>query len=91
MRSPVVKLLNKHSGILTPVERNHKIHPDWYDGIPEMDEKDVGWMYMCIDEYIDSYEKCEWAYLATWFTFYVKPPVMDGYGLFVDKSELPGF
>lgn len=48
-------------------------------------------MYMCIDEYFDSYKKSEWAYLDTWFTFYVRPPVIDGYGLFVDKSEQPGF
>jgi hypothetical protein len=46
---------------------------------------------MCIDEYFDSYKKSEWAYLDTWFTFYVRPLVIDGYGLFVDKSELPGF
>jgi hypothetical protein len=38
----VVKLLNKHSGILTPMERNHKIHPDLYDGITEIDEENVG-------------------------------------------------
>jgi hypothetical protein len=93
MTSPVVKILYKQWGNLTPEERNYKIHPDWHDGTTEMDEEDVGWMYMCADEYVELYNKFEWSYFDMWYVFYMRPPLMDGQvperqG---DRSELPGF
>lgn len=69
MKFPMVKLLDKQWGHLSPEERNYEIHPDWHDGTTNMDEEDIGWIYMSTCNYVDFYDKCEWSYLAIWHTF----------------------
>lgn len=93
MSSPVVKILYKQWGNLAPDERNYQIHPDWHDGTTEMDEEDVGWMYMKTGEYVELYDKCEWSHLSIWHSFYLMPPQMDDQLIesWGDRSELPGF
>ena len=93
MKFPMVKLLYKQWGHLSPEERNYEIHPDWHDGTTNMDEEDVGWIYMNTCSYVDFYDKCEWSYLAIWHTFYLRPPqtedqLSENWG---DRSDLPGF
>jgi hypothetical protein len=77
MMSPVVKILYKQWGNLTPDERNYKIHPDWHDGTTEVEEEDVGWMYMSAAGYVELYDKCEWSNLDIWYTFYLRPPLIE--------------
>ncbi|CEJ62376.1 hypothetical protein PMG11_10877 [Penicillium brasilianum] len=92
MTSPVVKVLYKQWGNLTPEERNYEIHPDWHDGTTEMDEEDVGWMYMRTGYFVEVYDKCEWSHLDMWYYFYLRPPQIDGLpGRWGDRSKLPGF
>ncbi|KAJ5952490.1 uncharacterized protein N7479_010903 [Penicillium vulpinum] len=56
MDMPVVKILYKQWGNLSPEERNYKIDPDWHDGTTEDEEEDVGWMYMSVIDYVDTYD-----------------------------------
>lgn len=64
MSRPVVMIMSKQWGSLTPEESNYEIHPDWHDGTTEMDEEDVGWMYMHVFEYVELYDKLEYAHLC---------------------------
>lgn len=89
MRRPVVKIMSKQWGNLTPKERNYEIYLGWHDGTTEMDEEDVGWMYMHANEYVELYDKLEYAHLCAWYNSYVRPPQMDPY--WGDESSLPGF
>lgn len=82
---PVVKLLYKQWGRLEPHERTYEVHPSWEDGVTDIDEEDVGWMYMDICSYVDEYARLEpyWA----WYDEYLRPPSM----MDLDQSEYPGF
>jgi hypothetical protein len=63
MASPVVKIMSKQWENLTIEERNYEVYPGWEDGTTEMDEEDVGWMYMHVGEYAELYDKLEYAHL----------------------------
>jgi hypothetical protein len=73
---------------LSPEERNYKIDPDWHDGITEEEEEDVGWMYMSVSDYVDTYDQFEWAHMAVWHDSYLRPPQMLDY--LGDKESQPG-
>lgn len=89
MDQPVVKILYKQWGNLSPESRNNKINPDWHDGVTEEEEEDVGWMYMPVIDYVDMYDRFEWAHTGVWHDTYLRPPqMMDYYG---DRESLPGF
>ncbi|RMJ20770.1 hypothetical protein PHISP_08360 [Aspergillus sp. HF37] len=85
MTLPVVKLLYKQWGPLEPHERNYKVHPWWEDGTTEIDEEDVGWMYIDICSYVDSYNRLDESW--KWHDEYLRPPSMVG----LEDSESPGF
>lgn len=89
MDQPVVKVLYKQWGSLSPEERNYKIDPDWHDGTTEEEEEDVGWMYMSVSDYVDTYDQFEWAHMAVWHASYLRPPQMLDY--FGDEENQPGF
>lgn len=89
MNMPVVKILYKQWGNLTPEERKYTIHPDWHDGVTAEDEEDVGWMYMCVVDYVEMYNRFEWAHLAIWHDTYTRPPQMVDY--YDSQHLLPGF
>jgi hypothetical protein len=89
MSSPVVKILYKQWGNLTPEERNYKIHPEWHDGETDEEEEDVGWMYMAADEYAATYNDFEWTHMAIWHDLYLRPPQMIEY--FGEQQHLPGY
>ena len=77
---PVVKLMCKQWGNLSSEERKYTVHPEWHDGVTEMDEEDVGWMYMNILEYVETYDILETTYEGGgWYTMYVRPPRMMNY------------
>ncbi|KAJ5639752.1 uncharacterized protein N7484_007614 [Penicillium longicatenatum] len=89
MDQPLVKILNKQWGNLTLEERKYKIDPDWHDGVTEEEEEDVGWMYMSVTDYVDMYDKFEWAHTGVWHATYLQPPqTMDYYN---DIESQPGF
>lgn len=89
MDLPVVKILYKQWGNLSPGERNYKIDPDWHDGVTEEEEEDVGWTYMSVVDYVDMYDRFEWVYTGIWHDTYTRPPqMMDYYGY---REMLPGF
>ncbi|KAJ5914632.1 hypothetical protein N7504_003515 [Penicillium tannophilum] len=70
-------------------ERKYKIDPGWHDGITEEEEEDVGWMYMPVVDYVDMYDKFEWAHTGVWHDTYLRPPQMMDY--YNDMESLPGF
>ncbi|KAJ6028307.1 hypothetical protein N7540_003883 [Penicillium herquei] len=77
MDMPVVKVLSKQWGNLSLDERKYTIHPEWHDGVTEIDEEDVGWMYINILDYVDVYDKLEMSHaLGGWYTIYLRPPGM---------------
>ncbi|KAJ5218704.1 uncharacterized protein N7498_000803 [Penicillium cinerascens] len=88
MDMPVVKILYKQWGDLSPEERNYKIDPDWHDGTTEESEEDVGWMYMSVFEYVDTYDRSEWAHMDVWRASYLRPPWMLNY--YGDEKKQPG-
>lgn len=89
MDQPVVKILYKQWGNLTIEERKYKIDPDWHDGVTEEEEEDVGWMYMSVIDYVDMYDKFEWAHTGVWHNTYLRPPQMMDY--YNDRESQPGF
>ncbi|KAJ5987118.1 hypothetical protein N7451_011483 [Penicillium sp. IBT 35674x] len=91
MDQPVVKILYKQWGNLTLEERKYEIDidPDWHDGVTEEEEEDVGWMYMSVVDYVDMYDKFEWAHTGVWHDTYLRPPQMMDY--YNDRERQPGF
>jgi hypothetical protein len=89
MQSPVVKILHKQWGHLTPEERKYEVHSDFHDGATEDEEEDVRWMYMSVLEYVDIYDKYEWAHDCAWYASYLRPPQMVDY--WGDEGSQPGF
>lgn len=88
MTMPVVKVLSKQWGNLSLGERKYTIHPDWQDGVTEMDEEDVGWMYMNVVDYVHVYDMLETSHdLDGWYNTYLRPPRMLGYSTDME----PGF
>lgn len=85
MTFPVVKVLYKQWGPLEPHERDYKIHPWWEDGVTEIDEEDVGWMYIDICSYVDLYNRLDESW--KWHDVYLRPPYMIG----LEDSEFPAF
>lgn len=73
---PVVKVLNKDWGNLTPEERVYTIHPDYHDGATDDEFEEVGWMYLPIDRYLDWYDLLS-EHQYDWWRFYVRPPYFD--------------
>lgn len=89
MHDPVVKILYKQWGNLTPEEKKYEIHPEWHDGETDDGEEDVGWMYMSVREYAETYNQFEWAHLSPWHDFYLRPPLM--LDIYWDKESQLGF
>ncbi|KAL5356420.1 hypothetical protein BJX96DRAFT_162465 [Aspergillus floccosus] len=89
MHLPVVKILYKQWGNLSPEERKYIIDPDWHDGATEDEEEDVGWMYMSVADYVETYDRFEWAHHGIWHGTYSRPPQMIGY--YGYPEMLPGF
>ncbi|EGE01158.1 hypothetical protein TEQG_00210 [Trichophyton equinum CBS 127.97] len=86
METPVVKLLGKHFGARDPEDRDYTIHPDYEDGETDMEEEDVGWMYLKVDGYAEMYnalEEDEW-----WYELYRRPPLLSYFTL---APQNPGF
>ncbi|KGO55317.1 hypothetical protein PEX2_031560 [Penicillium expansum] len=89
MDSPVVKIMYKQWGDLRPEERDYEIDPEWHDGTTDEEEEDVGWMYMSISEYVETYDRFAWTRMALWHEEYLRPPQMIDY--FCDETRQPGF
>ncbi|KAJ5357649.1 hypothetical protein N7541_004807 [Penicillium brevicompactum] len=87
MREPVVKIMYKPWGDLSPEERNYKIDPEWHDGTTGEWDEDVGWMYMSVGDYVDMYDRYAWTDDYIWIDEYSRPPLMNS----CDKAKLPGF
>ncbi|KAK4871129.1 hypothetical protein LT330_000366 [Penicillium expansum] len=71
---PIVKILSKPWGNLTPQERNYKIHPEWHDGETDEEYEMVGWMYMPIHSYVQWFDTLEVP--SNWEAYYIRPPMM---------------
>ncbi|KMQ48476.1 hypothetical protein HL42_0943 [Trichophyton rubrum] len=74
MDIPVAKVLAKHFGARDPEDRDYPIHPDYEDGETDMEEEDVGWMYLEVGAYVEMYdmlEEEEWSY-----ELYRRPPLL---------------
>lgn len=82
---PVVKILSKPWGNLTPQERQYKIHPEWHDGETDDEFEMVGWMYMPIHSYVQWFDILEVP--SNWEAFYVLPPMMIDGGSIVNVEE----
>ncbi|KAJ5800479.1 uncharacterized protein N7518_002547 [Penicillium psychrosexuale] len=89
MDFPVVKIMYKQWGDLSPEERNYKIDPEWHDGTTDEEEEDVGWMYMSVADYVSTYDRFAWTHEALWHDEYLRPPQMIEY--FSDETMQPGF
>lgn len=87
MLDPVVKIMYKQWGDLSPEERNYKINPEWHDGTTDEGEEDVGWMYMRVMEYVDTYDRFARTHDAIWFDEYIRPPLLYS----CDEADQPGF
>ncbi|KAG5929742.1 hypothetical protein E4U42_004669 [Claviceps africana] len=83
--SPVVKILDKSWGPLSPEKRNYKVAAPFHDGVTEEIEEDVGWMYLPLDYYMWKYEGLA---RNDWYTTYMRPPYIDGDE---EESELIGY
>ncbi|KAL2821496.1 hypothetical protein BJX63DRAFT_378343 [Aspergillus granulosus] len=84
MESPVVKLLCRFLGYREPGDREYQVHPEFEDGETEVDEEDVGWMYMSIVDYCSHYR--DLVDTNDWYGMYLRPPYM----MLMDELELPG-
>ncbi|KAJ5786801.1 uncharacterized protein N7503_012013 [Penicillium pulvis] len=82
---PVVKILSKPWGNLTPQERKYKIHPEWHDGETDDEFEMVGWMYTPIHSYVGWFDTLEVP--SNWEAFYVRPPMMIDEGSIVNIEE----
>ncbi|KOS43014.1 hypothetical protein ACN38_g6088 [Penicillium nordicum] len=71
---PVVKILSKPWGNLTPQEREYKKHPEWHDGETDDELEMVGWMYIPIHSHVQWFDTLEVP--SNWEAFYVRPPMM---------------
>ena len=71
---PVVKILSKPWGNLTPQERTYKIHPEWHDGETDDELEMVGWMYIPIHSYVHWFDTLEVP--SDFEAYYVRPPKM---------------
>ncbi|EGD85649.2 hypothetical protein H103_06570 [Trichophyton rubrum CBS 288.86] len=68
------EVLAKHFGARDPEDRDYPIHPDYEDGETDMEEEDVGWMYLEVGAYVEMYdmlEEEEWSY-----ELYRRPPLL---------------
>ncbi|OQD84860.1 hypothetical protein PENANT_c011G08235 [Penicillium antarcticum] len=78
INGPVVKILSKQWGNLSPEERKYQIHPDWHDGETDDELEMVGWMYIPTCECVWWYDLLE-DQTAHWDGFYLRPPqLFDG-------------
>ncbi|OAL65991.1 hypothetical protein A7C99_3094 [Trichophyton rubrum] len=69
-----ISVLAKHFGARDPEDRDYPIHPDYEDGETDMEEEDVGWMYLEVGAYVEMYdmlEEEEWSY-----ELYRRPPLL---------------
>ncbi|KAJ5589665.1 hypothetical protein N7450_003637 [Penicillium hetheringtonii] len=89
MEDPVVKIMYKQWGDLSPEERNYQIDPEWHDGTTDEEQEDVGWMYMSVADYVSTYNRFAWTHMALWHDEYLRPPQMIEY--FSDETMQPGF
>ena len=87
--NPVVKIMYKQWGNLSPEERNYQIDPEWHDGTTDEEQEDVGWIYMSVADYVETYDRFAWTHMAVWHGEYLRPPQMIEY--FFDKTMQPGF
>ncbi|KAF4556918.1 Hypothetical protein D9617_1g088000 [Elsinoe fawcettii] len=86
MRRPVVKLLDRTWEPLPDEEQSDSIHPDFHDGTTGFLEEDVGWTYMHVDEYVETYDSLAGLGGRGWYTDYIRPPGM----YCTDPEDEPG-
>lgn len=84
MDIPVIKLLCRFRGYREPGHRKYRVHPEFEDGETDIDEEDVGWMYMNVAEYCSHYS--DLVDREGWYGMYLRPPCM----MLMDDSQIPG-
>ena len=84
-------MLRRDWGHLVPEKRGYTVYPGFEDGRTEEDCEDVGWMYIDVLSYVETYVNYSEDH-NIWYDSYSRPPSMPfGSYYFLGCHETPGF